>query len=210
MIMEYCDQGSLQLAQHAKDGKIFPLAEATRILRETIDGLEYMHSKNLIHRDIKAENVLLSSQGQKGSVATTKICDLGFCREDDDAVSTFCGTTNYMAPEIFEKKTYDLKVDVWALGVLLFLMLFGEFPFRGLNVFHEIGTRCEKGFSLKSLKLRTNPSLTKSDLETLGQLFAEIFRLDPSKRIGLSDLQKYKWLSSEKSSRNTTIESDSS
>lgn len=58
-----------------------------------------MHSKNLIHRDIKAENVMLTvNKSQKNSICVTKICDLGFCREDDDSVNTFCGTTNYMAP----------------------------------------------------------------------------------------------------------------
>lgn len=92
-----------------------------------------MHARNIIHRDIKAENILLHAADPKKypNVLTTKICDLGFAREDDENVNTFCGTTSYMAPEIFEKKTYDAKVDVWAVGVLMFFMLFGEYPFRG-------------------------------------------------------------------------------
>jgi serine/threonine protein kinase len=164
-----------------------------------------MHSKNLIHRDIKAENVLISNEkNKKGSNYITKICDLGFCREDDESVNTFCGTTNYMAPEIFEKKTYDLKVDIWALGVLIFSMLFGEFPFKGMNLFYEITTKCEKGFNLKAMKTRKNVSISKNDQEMLHQLFNETFRIDPTKRIAISDLQKYKWFVTEKSSRNTT------
>lgn len=65
----------------------------------------------------------------------TKICDLGFTREEDESVNTFCGTTCYMAPEIFKKLNYDNKVDIWALGVLIFYMLFGDFPFKGTFLF---------------------------------------------------------------------------
>lgn len=95
MIMEYCDQGNLQYVQNSREGRVFPLPEAVSMIKQIVSGLEYMHSKNLIHRDIKAENVLLTKV--QGSLMI-KICDLGFCREDDDSVNTFCGTTNYMAP----------------------------------------------------------------------------------------------------------------
>jgi serine/threonine protein kinase len=60
-----------------------------------------------------------------------KICDLGFSRQFEESVGTFCGTTYYMAPEIYEQKKYNQKVDIWALGVLMFMMLFGSHPFRG-------------------------------------------------------------------------------
>ena len=62
-----------------------------------------------------------------------KICDLGFAREAEENAETFCGTTYYMAPEIYAKKKYDNKVDVWALGVLLFNMLFGGHPFKSTH-----------------------------------------------------------------------------
>ncbi len=92
--------------------------------------MKHIHERNLIHRDVKAENILLLSDADQPYGYRAKICDLGFCREDDDNVSTFCGTTSYMAPEIFKKSVYDNKVDVWAIGVLMFRMLFGDFPFK--------------------------------------------------------------------------------
>jgi serine/threonine protein kinase len=99
-------------------------------LRSVLDGLRHIHEQNLIHRDVKAENILLLTDADQPNGYRAKICDLGFCREDDDNVSTFCGTTSYMAPEIFKKSVYDNKVDVWAIGVLMFRMLFGDFPFK--------------------------------------------------------------------------------
>lgn len=132
--MELCDKGNLQTAQNAKEGGVYPLQECLHIVRSVLDGLEYMHARKLIHRDIKTENILLLTDPKKKEPFgyTTKICDLGFCREDDDNVSTFCGTTSYMAPEIFSKSVYDCKVDIWAVGVLTFRMLFGDFPFKGI------------------------------------------------------------------------------
>ena len=98
--MEYCDRGNLYSAQAAKDHQLFPLPEALYIARSVLKGLTHIHTKNLIHRDIKAENILLVTDPSKREPYgyIVKICDLGFCREDDDNVSTFCGTTSYMAP----------------------------------------------------------------------------------------------------------------
>lgn len=66
-----------------------------------------------------------------------------------------------MAPEIFKKQIYDNKVDVWAVGVLFFRMLFGDFPFKSINMEYEINSKCAKGFNIKKMKLRHNPSIGK-------------------------------------------------
>ena len=130
--MEYCDKGNIYSAQSLKENGLFELNECIFIVKNVLNGLNHIHSKNLIHRDIKAENILLISDPNKKEPYgfVTKICDLGFCREDDDNVKTFCGTTSYMAPEIFKKNIYCNKVDIWAVGVLMYKMLFGDFPFK--------------------------------------------------------------------------------
>ena len=109
-------------------------------MRSVLDGLRHIHERNLIHRDVKAENILLLTDADQPHGYRAKICDLGFCREDDDNVSTFCGTTSYMAPEIFKKSVYDNKVDVWAIGVLMFRMLFGDFPFKSNSLTMQVST----------------------------------------------------------------------
>lgn len=103
MLMEYCNKGNIHHVQLSRTNNQFPLQETVKIVSEILEGLEYMHAKNLIHRDIKAENVLLHSSDPKKEKEqlSVKICDLGFVREEDDSVNTFCGTTSYMAPEIF-------------------------------------------------------------------------------------------------------------
>jgi serine/threonine protein kinase len=97
-----------------------------------------------------------------------------------------------MAPEIFKKEIYDNKVDVWAVGVLLFRMLFGDFPFKSINMEYEITSKCMKGFNIKKMKLRHNPSVGKELLEQLSEVFGRIFKVDPKERISIEELQQYK------------------
>ena len=212
MVMEYCDKGNLNSKITETPGNVLSIDETFYITYDIIKGLEYMHKKNIIHRDIKAENILLISKKEtlksKKSITQlsstnlsqlplndylTKICDLGFATEEDESVNTFCGTTCYMAPEIFSKSNYTNKVDIWALGVLIFYMVFGEFPFKsnfclslGLNVEFEIEKKCNFGFKISNVAmLKPNESISKQDYLMLDEFFRKIFVTDPDKRLGL-------------------------
>jgi serine/threonine protein kinase len=90
-----------------------------------------------------------------------------------------------MAPEIFKKIIYDNKVDVWAVGVLFFRMLFGDFPFKSINMEYEISSKCSKGFNIKKMKLRPNPSVNKETFDMLAEIFNKIFRINPEERISV-------------------------
>lgn len=179
--MEFCDKGNIYSYQSSRQHGLLDFQECSHIVKSVLSGLTAIHSKNLIHRDIKAENILLLSDSSKTEPYgyTIKICDLGFCREDDENVNTFCGTTSYMAPEIFKKQIYDNKVDVWAVGVLFFRMLFGDFPFKSINMEYEINSKCSKGFNIRKMKLRHNPSVGKDIFDTLADIFAKIFKVNP-------------------------------
>ena len=81
-----------------------------------------------MHRDIKPENLLLDKN------CTLKVCDFGWCillKNNDDQRETFCGTYEYIAPELYNNKKYDKSVDIWSLGVLLYEMLHGHSPYKG-------------------------------------------------------------------------------
>jgi serine/threonine protein kinase len=130
IVLEYCDQGNLLTYQARLPGKVFPLEHALRVLVEVLKGLRCIHERNFIHRDIKSENILLK-KGEGGEVIY-KIADFGFARSIGGVgAKTHCGTEKYMAPEIISNSYYGISVDIWALGVLFYFMLFAEYPFKG-------------------------------------------------------------------------------
>jgi serine/threonine protein kinase len=104
-----------------------------------------MHKKNIAHRDIKPENILLASKDNKD--LELKITDFGFAKcydPDEGGLTETLGSPLYMAPEIIKKLPYDCSVDIWALGVLTYIMLSGKPPFKGRtkdDVFVEITTK---------------------------------------------------------------------
>lgn len=128
--MELCQGGDL--LQYVKRRKKLEEPIAKYLFRQIIVGLGYLHKKNIIHRDIKLENILIDNEG------VVKICDFGasIVKPDLSKKLEFIGTPAYMAPEMTDcKKTgkgkYTNKVDVWAAGVVLFVMVYGHLPFTG-------------------------------------------------------------------------------
>lgn len=98
------------------------------IMRQLIDGLAYLHENHICHRDIKLENIIIDEK------LNIKIIDFGFgvYNPQNKLQAFFCGTPSYMPPEIVQKKDYIGNfADVWSLGILMFTLLCGSFPFRG-------------------------------------------------------------------------------
>lgn len=128
LVFELIKGRSLYSYLKSKNPRRLDESEARRIFKQVLAGVRYCHSKNVSHRDIKLENLLLDEQNN------IKIIDFGFssCVPLFTKLRIFCGTPSYMAPEIVNKKQYiGPPADVWALGVLLYAMLSGKFPFKG-------------------------------------------------------------------------------
>jgi len=122
IVTELCAGGNL--LDRIEQGPIEE-KEMKRIARELMQGLAYLHALNICHRDLKPENVLFTEKGE------AKIADFGLARVlDQSRIVSVVGTPYYLAPEVPDGK-YDLKCDLWSLGVLLFYGLVGKLPFQG-------------------------------------------------------------------------------
>ncbi|ORX61952.1 Pkinase-domain-containing protein [Hesseltinella vesiculosa] len=121
MLLEYVVGG--ELFTHLRRAGRFTNDMTRFYASEIVLAIEYLHSKNIIYRDLKPENLLLDHQGH------IKITDFGFAKTIDDRTWTLCGTPEYLAPEIIQSKGHGKAVDWWSLGILIFEMLAGHPPF---------------------------------------------------------------------------------
>ena len=151
-----------------------------KIFYQIFSAMDYIHKKNIAHRDIKLENILLKSNYE------IKIIDFGFgmLNPEKKLQKFFCGTPNYMPPEIAEKKPYVGQLaDMWSLGILVYKIFCADFPFKGKD-------EKELYKSIKSGKF----SYAKYTPEYAKKIIGSLIVLDPNKRISCEDVLKSDWL----------------
>jgi NIMA (never in mitosis gene a)-related kinase len=173
IIMEYAEGGDLQqlLRRHRSVRKHFAEETLWRFCTEMCSALACLHSKGIVHRDLKPLNVFLTTNNhiKVGDLGVSKLCP------DDDGCHTRVGTPLYLAPEQVKHKRYDAKVDVWALGVLLYTLTSFEAPFRGDNLI-ALGM---------AITQRRHKPLPKSYSETWRELIDGLLAKNPAQRPSL-------------------------
>ncbi|XP_050237692.1 serine/threonine-protein kinase ATG1a isoform X2 [Mercurialis annua] len=152
LVLEYCGGGDLA-AYIQRRGKISQ-AVAKHFMRQLAAGLQVLQENHLIHRDLKPQNLLLSSNDETPRL---KIGDFGFARSltPQDLADTLCGSPLYMAPEIIQNQKYDAKADLWSVGAILFQLVTGKPPFGGnsqYQLFQNILTSTELRFPQGALE----------------------------------------------------------
>uniref|UniRef100_A0A8C1JWR3 non-specific serine/threonine protein kinase n=1 Tax=Cyprinus carpio TaxID=7962 RepID=A0A8C1JWR3_CYPCA len=178
LVMEYASGGEVfdYLVAHGRMKE----KEARAKFRQIVSAVQYCHQKHIVHRDLKAENLLLDAD------MNIKIADFGFSNEFmvGNKLDTFCGSPPYAAPELFQGKKYDgPEVDVWSLGVILYTLVSGSLPFDGQNL-KELRERVLRG------KYRI-PFYMSTDCENLLKRFLV---LNPTKRGTLEQIMKERWI----------------
>ena len=204
IIMEYAPNGNLyDLITKEKTG--FSEYKAFEYFIQVVNAVYYLQNNNIIHRDIKPENILIGDDNK------IKLCDFGWAKELTlENRSTFCGTVEYMAPEIVGSENYDYGVDIWSLGILLYELLYGHSPFKA-------NTNKNVILNIKSHELNfddTNKTVSKSCKD----LIQKILNNNPQKRYKIKDIldhpfvkkyqEKYLFSFKKKSSKNLINEDE--
>lgn len=126
MVLELCEK--ISMLELVRNRRRLTEVEVRFYIRQLVDGMSYLKKKNIVHRDIKVCNILLTAN------MDAKIADFGLAISETVSSQNsqpICGTPNYMAPEIIEKLPFSFEVDAWSLGVLIFNLAYGRCPFAG-------------------------------------------------------------------------------
>eukprot|EP01016_Furgasonia_blochmanni_P003443 TRINITY_DN11352_c0_g1_i2.p1 TRINITY_DN11352_c0_g1~~TRINITY_DN11352_c0_g1_i2.p1 ORF type:complete len:361 (+),score=54.78 TRINITY_DN11352_c0_g1_i2:61-1083(+) len=176
LVLEYAEKGSL--FSYVVKKKRLSEPEARSIITGVCLGVDYLHKSNIMHRDLKPENILLDRQHN------VKLCDLGWCTEiSDGKKNTFCGTFEYMAPEMIRREPYDERIDIWAIGILLYELLHGYSPFKGRKNEEEAA----QNILYKPVAFGGNVSSLAKDL------ILKVLRHNPEERLSIQGILTHPW-----------------
>ncbi|XP_062052971.1 serine/threonine-protein kinase SIK2 isoform X2 [Lepus europaeus] len=177
------------VTEYAKNGEIFDYlanhgrlneSEARRKFWQILSAVDYCHSRKIVHRDLKAENLLLDNN------MNIKIADFGFGNffKSGELLATWCGSPPYAAPEVFEGQQYEgPQLDIWSMGVVLYVLVCGALPFDGPTLPILRQRVLEGRFRI--------PYFMSEDCE---HLIRRMLVLDPSKRLTIAQIKEHKWM----------------
>ena len=196
LVLDYAEHGNLYSYIHKK--KHLTESEIFKFFYQTTLAIDYLHKNNIMHRDIKPENLLLDKD------YNIKLCDFGWSTQNindkrygyiDKSLSctdcllfafrlTFCGTYEYMAPEIVNKTPYDYRIDIWSLGILLYELHHREAPYKGRTLNEITKSLSKKSFHVSS---SVHPEAK--------ELIMKILKINPTERLSIQAILSHSWIS---------------
>ena len=173
LVMEFAKYGNLYT--YIKKHSYLTEEKSFKFFIQVVNAIYFLHKNDLIHRDIKPENILLFED-------CVKLCDFGWCtRLDGGNRGTFCGTAEYMSPEMVNKEEYSKDIDIWSLGILLYEMIHGHSPFKPNKTKYNINDIMD---NIKIQNLKFNENITKECKE----LIIHLLDRDVTKRYKIEDI----------------------
>jgi calcium/calmodulin-dependent protein kinase I len=164
------------------------------VIRTLADCLLYLHNKDIVHRDLKPENILLKD---KSDDAAIKIADFGFARYVKEGCRTACGTPGYVAPEIITGKVYGKPVDIWSLGIIIYILLCGYPPFYHKN-------QAQLFRLIREGKYEFDSPYWDPISKNAKDLVRACLTVDPAKRITMDGVLKHPWVAESASKTDIT------
>ncbi|CAD7704054.1 unnamed protein product [Ostreobium quekettii] len=192
LITELLEGGQLLDALLARTDRHYTEADAKIVVKQLLEGLHYLHERNVIHRDLKLENLMLV---QPDNIHEIKIVDFGLARHTISSMATVCGTPQYVAPEVITRdvKDYGKTVDMWGVGVILYILLSGSPPFWDQNEMVMYSKIKAGDFSLEDKVWKKVSSSAKD-------LVQKLLTVDPNNRLTVGGALKHKWITDSVSS----------
>lgn len=194
LIMEYCHLGDLEayINRFYYDQKLkvyrMPESAVQQVIKQLCEAFKLMRSKNIVHRDLKLANILVSKD------FIVKLADFGFAKFQDspnNLLESYCGTPITMAPEVLSKQGYTEKCDIWSLGVIMFKMLFGKYPF-----FPQNGGTLEDLRGIIQKGQVSFPANVEVSMECKA-LIAKMLMRDQEKRLSFAEFFEEPWVKGE-------------
>lgn len=193
LVMELCEGG--ELADILKEKQTFSEEDTKVIMTKMAEAISYLHKRDIVHRDLKLENILLSQNPKDPTDKLhIKVTDFGLSVVKggvghDNMMQDFCGTPIYMSPEIIDNKAYSQQCDVWAMGVIMYSLLCGLPPFRAGSE-EELYDIIKKG----EVDFMSNP-VWNTISEQAKNCIELMLKTDPAQRITASEVLHHTWIS---------------
>mmetsp|Transcript_64307 Transcript_64307/g.139965 ORF Transcript_64307/g.139965 Transcript_64307/m.139965 type:complete len:722 (+) Transcript_64307:147-2312(+) len=194
LVMELVEGG--ELFDAIVDNGSFTEPVARYVFLQIAEGLRYIHSKDIVHRDLKPENILVDGKASRSAFLEVKLSDFGHSKLINNGYSTALtrvGTPQYWAPEVSDPRKaamgYDQTVDLWSLGVVLYVMLVGSYPFDG------VGERIEDQMKKAHLTFRSH--LGQELSEHAKHLIRSLMKVNPKDRLSLDQCLAHPWVCQE-------------